>query len=242
MTSDKKFQCFYYEIEKEDEEQYVKIVGLDELADEPISSPIIPAYIENLPVKAIEDCAFNYAKITSIQMPETLVKIGHYAFFCCHQLEKISFPDSVSFIGSDVCGICENLQSVKWSSSAFTIPKNAFCSCHSLKTVSNIEHVKTIDSNAFRKTGLKFFKIPKSVLKISGCSFAECNDLKLIKMTHLPYIDKKAFMDSDNVKIMCGANHYVAEWTKLCNIPIYENKLDEFLDSVVCDKKKEGER
>lgn len=229
---------FAYNIYEEASESYIKIIGFDSLEKD----PIIPPYIKNIPVKIIGNSVFRYKDIVSVELPNTLTEIDDYAFQGCIGLKEIEFPDSIREVGQGVCSWCDNLEKVKWSSLAFIIPKDAFCSCHSLKTVSNIEHVKTIESNAFRKTGLNFFKIPKSVLKISGCSFAECDDLKLIKMTHLPYIDKKAFMDSNNVKIMCGANHYVAEWAKLCNIPIYESKLDEFLNSIVCDNEKEGEK
>ena len=61
--------------------------------------------IENLVipygVTEIKDCAFWYfgRQLKSVEIPDTVAKIGKFAFLGCDNLESINIPDSVTYIG-----------------------------------------------------------------------------------------------------------------------------------------------
>lgn len=60
---------------------------------------IIPASIRSLPVVAIADDAFKGSSAVSVSIPETVERIGWFAFADCPRLERIVIPKKVSEIG-----------------------------------------------------------------------------------------------------------------------------------------------
>lgn len=242
MAIIRKNSIFKYNIHGWGKDKYVEITGFDNST----SSPIIPAYIDDIPVKSIASYAFHNSEITSIQLPDTLEKIRYCAFSFSNNLKSISFPDSVQDIQREVCAGCNNLQEVKWSKSADCIPSSAFYLCRNLTKITDIDSVDDIGSYAFYKTGFKSFIIPKSIDKISKGAFSNCYNLKLVKMTHLPFIYNDVFLDSSNVCIDSGRSLSVKYWAKENNIPLFKkDKLNTFLDSIsenIKDEKEEGER
>ena len=60
---------------------------------------IIPASIRTLPVIAIADEAFKGSSAVSVSIPETVERIGWFAFASCPRLERIVIPQKVSEIG-----------------------------------------------------------------------------------------------------------------------------------------------
>lgn len=59
---------------------------------------------------AVTEVCGNY--LESIQLPDTLEKIGDYAFYNCRFLSKISFASRVQEIGSDAFMNCHNLHQI----------------------------------------------------------------------------------------------------------------------------------
>lgn len=233
MAIAKKYQAFTYKTQGSGKNKYIKIINFDNSA----ITPIVPAYINNIPVKAIDDFAFHETEIESITIPDTLVEIGAYAFAGCTRLKNISFPDSVKNIGDMVCGACRSLEFVKWSKAAERIPSLAFLNCKNLREIINIDSVKTIDNHAFYGSGLVSFKVPPELISLGSCSFADCRNLKLIKMTHLPTIPQSAFAFSKNIRISCGDIGYIKQWASAQGIPVGESKLNAFLNDIkVSDK------
>ena len=222
------YKEFRYEILKNNEGKYIKILDFDDST----SSPTIPAYIDNLPVKVIGKDAFERSNIETIKLPKTLIEIEGYAFFNCKNLQKISFPDSVSLIGHQVCGLCSRLQEVKWSSSAHVIPSCAFYACFNLKNISNIDSVQIFNEYSFDKSGLEIITFPKNLIKVSQFAFGDCPNLKTIKMSNLPSIHKEAFEFSKNIQIDYCGNSRVKEWAESQGIPIIDSKLNSFLKNI----------
>lgn len=233
MAIAKKYQAFRYKTQGSGKNKYIKIINFDNST----VTPIIPTYINDIPVKVIDDYAFHETTIESITMPDTLEEIGEYAFAGCHRLKNISFPDSVKNIGDMVCSACHSLEFVKWSKAAERIPSFAFLNCENLREIINTDSVKTIDNHAFYESGLISFKVPPELISLGSCSFAECRNLQLIKMTHLPTIPQSAFAFSKNIRISCGDIDHIKTWASAKGIPVVENKLNTFLNDIkVSDK------
>ncbi len=74
---------------------------------------IIPDTLGGCPVTVIDNYAFQRCySLTSVKIPEGVVKIGYYAFDYCEKLEIVEIPASVTTILHDVFERCYNLKSI----------------------------------------------------------------------------------------------------------------------------------
>ena len=92
-------------------------------------------------------CCLN-SKVTEYTIPNTVKKIGDYAFTDC-DLESITIPNSVTTIGYDAFYRCWYLTSVTLPDSLTEIGDYAFAHCGNLKTVIMPESVVKIEESAF---------------------------------------------------------------------------------------------
>lgn len=76
----------------------------------------IPAEIyvkkEKYKVVEISDRAFQGSNVESVEIPNTVTRIGNYAFDHCYSLKSITIPNSVIEIGWYAFGYCQNLKSL----------------------------------------------------------------------------------------------------------------------------------
>lgn len=119
---------------------------------------IIPEKINNRTVIAVGNDAFKYCeKITSVKLPDTVQTIGDSAFLKCG-IKTMTIPDGVKTLESNVFAGSE-LEEI-------TIPPS----------------VTTIEGGAFRDTPLKKIVLPDTVKNIGEYVFAQCNELKEIRI------------------------------------------------------------
>ncbi len=95
----------------------------------------IPSVYEGLKVTAINPQAFQYGKLTEIELPPTLETIGKNAFTNCAYLKSVTVPDSVKTIESMAFANCTSLESVSIGKGVNVLAKNTFIKCPNLKTV-----------------------------------------------------------------------------------------------------------
>lgn len=100
-------------------------------------------------------------KITSISLPNTILKIDEYAFNNCRLLTEIKIPDSVETIGDD----------------AFSYSM--------LNSIIIPESVTSIGKNAFYESSISSAIIGKSVNSIGSEAFANCKSLMEIFCTSI---------------------------------------------------------
>ncbi len=111
-------------------------------------------------------------------LPDSVTKIGNYAFYNCANLTSITIPDSVTTIGNYAFTSCKGLTSVRIPDSVTSIGNDAFSSCAGLTKVTIPDSVTTIDNYAFTYcTNLTSITIPDSVTSIGGSAFAYCTNL-----------------------------------------------------------------
>lgn len=72
------------------------IIACEELEGE----VCVPEYMEGSPVLEAEPYAFSRRKITQLELPGSLKKIGRYAFYRCFTLKKLCFSDALMDIGA----------------------------------------------------------------------------------------------------------------------------------------------
>ena len=115
------------------------------------------------------------------EIPDSVVKIGDFAYNVCSGLTEVVIPDSVVEIGENAFYTCSDLSSVKFGKGLRIIGKGAFSQCSSLDNVVLPEGLTEINSSVFNYCySLKNITIPDSVTVIRGSAFANCRDLTSI--------------------------------------------------------------
>lgn len=132
-------------------------------------------------VETIDNMAFAYSKLLeSIELPNTLVNIGAYAFYECINLKNIEFPDSVTYMNIYAFGGCKSLTDVVLPKNLSDIPDGLFCKCTNLRSVKIPKNIDSIGYSAFSEcANLKSIVIPRSVIAVGDYAFAECSNLTI---------------------------------------------------------------
>lgn len=146
---------------------------------------VIPAELEDCPVTAIGSYAFeNCAKLTSVEMPDSITTIGSSAFENCTKLTSVVMSDSITTIGYRAFCYCENLKSVNLSSNLTEISDYAFFYCGKLSDIQLPDSLTYLGSNAFMYDyALEKITIPAGVGQIREETFYDCSSLKEVTIS-----------------------------------------------------------
>ncbi|EOS23829.1 hypothetical protein C806_02615 [Lachnospiraceae bacterium 3-1] len=110
------------------------------IADPAASVTLLPG------TELIDQHTFHYAQnLTSIQLPDTLTKIGDSAFDQAGLME-LNLPDSVKNIGMYAFRYCGNIQSLNLPDSVESIEQSAFSCGSALKTVTIGKGLRNADA------------------------------------------------------------------------------------------------
>ena len=103
-----------------------------------------------------EIVSFRNQKIESYIIPDSVTKIGDYAFFRCSSLSDIVIPDSVTDIGKCAFESCSSLSSIVIPDSVTDIGDFAFSDCSSLSKIVIPNSVTDIGDSAFFGCSLSY--------------------------------------------------------------------------------------
>ncbi len=153
-------------------------------------------------VLEITDYAFGESKLSSIKIPNSVVRIGKKAFGGCEKLVSITVPEGVTEIANSAFNHCSSLSSVSLPKSLKSIGGYCFGSCTSLKSASIPENVTAIEGSLFHEcTSLVEVKLPKGVKIIGNRAFEGCVSLKdVILPDSVNTIDYCAFQGCTSLK------------------------------------------
>lgn len=94
---------------------------------------IIEAYICGKPVLEIANNAFHFGHMKRLVIPDTVERIGDYAFEYCSELEEIVFSKNLKSIGKYAFNKCENIKKIELPNSLDSIDDYCFIYATSLK-------------------------------------------------------------------------------------------------------------
>ena len=132
-------------------------------------------------IKEIDDGAFFRSKITSINLPEGLERIGLAAFYAC-RLEEIWIPNSCQDLSSPTL-FQQNyfLKRIHLPEGLDRIPKGFADACFKLQEVNIPSSVKSIGIAAFQQCySLKKIELPNGLETIETDAFWHCDSLEQI--------------------------------------------------------------
>ena len=152
----------------------------------------------------INDMAFVDSGITSIIIPERVVKISGTAFRCqsgsCNDLKSVTINGD--YEGQSTFYGLTSIESVKFGDKVTKINGMAFSGCSNIKELEITENITTIESSAFKKTGINKVTIPKSVTEIGKGAFSECNSLTDITILNPTATIGGGFIDQEkNIRV-----------------------------------------
>lgn len=117
----------------------------------------------------ISDSAFEQCGIRDLRVPESVVAIGHHAFYYCSNLVSVSIPGYVGSFGSGIFAYCSSLLRADINATKTSLPKWTFYGCHQLFEV----YIRDGKINAEE---LKVSTPPRSELDESDSQVAETTE------------------------------------------------------------------
>ena len=138
----------------------------------------IPSTIDGLPVTEIGDSAFQIVSLKSVKIPDSVTKIGNWAFSMCFDLTEVTIPDSVQSIGI-----------------------KAFEMCSSLNTVNFPDHMVELDSLVFDSTPWLSEQRKNNPLVIVNGDLVDAQTAKgdIVIPSTVKYVSPSAFARNDSV-------------------------------------------
>lgn len=155
-------------------------------------------------VTSIPQSMFEGWQITSIRIPESIVRIYANAFLSCVKLQSISIPNSVRSIESSAFMDCSGLKTVELSTSLEGISPNVFNGCISLSNIVIPNSVSYIGLRAFKGcSSLVSVVIPEGLPEIYIEVFYGCSSLTSITIPDsVTSIGQSAFRECRCLSIM----------------------------------------
>ena len=166
-----------------DDASFYSVSGIGKCYDTDI---IIPPEYKGLPVTEIAPYAFyNLRSIQSIVLPESIEKIGEYAFLGCYSIDYSEF-DNAYYLGTLenkyaflILAESTDISTLKISESTKLIAPYAFSGCSMLESVTMPDSVEFIGAYAFKDcVKLKSVMLGNGIKSVGFSAFINCKSLE----------------------------------------------------------------
>lgn len=164
-------------------------IGLEDASnglDNVIGRIAIPSTVDGYTVTRVKNDAFYYnSKLLTITIPDTVTKIGNYAFGGCESLTSVAWnPANITEVGNNAFSGCEKLSSIELPTNAsyVTIKSSCFSGCAKLTAITIPGNVASIENSAFANSGLTSLTIPNTVLSLGSSVLYNCDSLTSVSL------------------------------------------------------------
>lgn len=129
----------------------------------------------------IAGSAFSNCHIKALNIPETVISIGDYAFYESSGFEEVQLPDSLKSIG-DYAFYHTQIKRVEIPDSVERIGSHAFGSCSQLVSISLSNSLTMISDSMLASSSVNEIIIPPKVEQINNSAFCACSKLYRVTM------------------------------------------------------------
>ncbi len=163
------------------------------------------------------DNAFESGALESIELPDSIEKIGDSVFSGCKNLRQINIPSRVSHFGKRVFDGCSSLKNITIPVSLEVIKEYTFNECASLKNVTIPKNIKEIRDHAFYGcSSLNELVIPEGVILLGDNALGACKRLKEITLPQsIREIGGNPFgasiLSGKHTSVICNSSQYVVK-------------------------------
>ncbi|MBP5209855.1 MAG: leucine-rich repeat domain-containing protein [Clostridia bacterium] len=158
------------------------IMGIGTCSDTDV---VVPESIEGAPVTTIAGYAFrNCRRVTSVTLPQTVVRVNEGAFYNCIALSSVRLNDGLSYLGDSVFFNCAALASVTLPQSVTHLGARAFEACQALTSLH----------------------IPAAVAEVGEALFCNCSSLSTLSVDD----NNEHFRNGNNCLIRRSTGELVA--------------------------------
>ena len=174
------------------------------------ASQVYIAYAYNgLPIVEIADNAFNGATISSVLMPDTIVKIGAGAFGGCETLKSIKVSAGIEFIGADAFGGCDLSASYVLYDGVYYLGSESNPYAIAVKTASNTltsvalhQDTKVVYSAAFAASpAISELILPEGLTMLCNSALSGLSKLTELSIpSSLKYLGKSVFSECTSLQ------------------------------------------
>ena len=151
----------------------------------------VPEAIGGRTVTGIERQAFYDKKFSEVKLPDTVTKIGDYAFRYCDNLTSMNIPASVTSIGKAVFSDCTKLENLSVADEnknykvqdqvIYSKDGSVLVACPFADLAFVPSTVTRIEDYAFyNNKNINSIVIPESVVELGDCAFEYCRRLSSV--------------------------------------------------------------
>ena len=146
-------------------------------------------------VEEIVARAFYNSKVSDVELPESLTRLGHSAFSGCSSMRSIVLQGSLSKIPVAAFEDCKSLEEIELPASVTRIEERAFHECNSLRTLlCDPGQLRQVDKQAFDRCYALTTLDLSNVIVIEEKTCYECKSLRSVQLSdQLTRIGKEAF-------------------------------------------------
>ena len=184
--------------------EYYICTGVSSSYVDHIEELVIPDTYNNIPIKEIEERAFQHCSaLKSVTLGKNVISIGYYAFLDCRaltsvqlnanlieiqanafndcvSLEQIELPKRLMTLGNGVFQSCSSLKRIEIPTSIKVIQRQTFFNCIALEEVVLHNKIEAIDTAAFSNTAIESIVLPNGLTELPMTMFLSCSKLKSV--------------------------------------------------------------
>lgn len=160
---------------------------------------VIPDTVKRIGLYAFSNCE----DLKTVQLPEKLEEICGYAFSSCPGLKTITLPENVVSIGEHAFGKSSNLKEVVFEGNTLEkLDAYCFADALSLEKINLPSSIISIENYAFSNCGkLKAISLGENVTSIGSYAFTNCTSLTELSLpASLTSIGSRAFINCSGLK------------------------------------------
>lgn len=151
-------------------------------------------------VQQIPTALMKNGKITSLDLPLSVKKIGGYAFQNCTELTEVTIPDSITYIGIEAFSGCAYTKLI-WN--AIHCENASYMRTYNVTEAIVGDNVEYIPEDFIRYSKVQSIELPSSVKTIGDYAFGYCRNLKDIQLSYgLENIGEWVFCGCDSLEVV----------------------------------------